>query len=77
MDNNQLYFAISVPVFAVIMSMIVSILQMNSIGGRFTGLEARMTSLEGSMNARFDTLTGKVIEIDHRLTRVESILERR
>ena len=33
----------------------------------------RFTSLEG----RFDTLTGKVIEIDNRLTRVETLLERR
>jgi hypothetical protein len=46
-------------------------------------MSARITSLEASVNARFtsleprfDTLTGKVIEIDNRLTRVEAILER-
>jgi hypothetical protein len=29
-----------------------------------------------NLEARFDTLTGKVIEIDNRLTRVGAILER-
>jgi hypothetical protein len=78
--NVQLYFAVIVPVFAVIVA---GILQMNSIGGRFTSMEGRLTALESSMNARFnsletrfETLIGKVIEIDNRLTRVEAILGR-
>jgi hypothetical protein len=56
-----------------------------SMAGRFTSLEsytnARFTSLESNMNvrftsleSRFDTLTGKVVEIDNRLTRVEERL---
>lgn len=47
------------------MSTVSGTLQINSINARFTSLEAR-----------FDTLTGKVIEIDNRLTRVEAILDR-
>ena len=45
------------------MGMIVSVLQMNSINGRFTSMENRMTSLESnlsgrlaSLDARFETL---------------------
>ena len=45
----------------------------NQFNGRFTSVENRLASID----ARFDTLTGKVIEIDNRLTRVEAILERR
>jgi hypothetical protein len=56
-----------------------------NMNARFASLEsntnARFSSLESGMNARFtslesrfDTLTGKVIEIDNRLTRVEERL---
>jgi hypothetical protein len=45
----------------------------NQMNTRFASVENRFSGLE----ARFDTLTGKVIEIDNRLTRVEAILERR
>jgi len=94
MTDAQMYFAVGVPVFAIIMSMIGGMLQFSALGARITSLEAnigaRLTSLETSMNARFtsvvnrlsslearfDTLTGKVVEIDNRLTRVEALLER-
>ena len=83
MGDTQLYFAIGVPVFAVMMGILAGIFQMNAMGGRFTSMEARFTSLESnlgtrltSLEARFDTLVGKVVELDNRLTRVETILER-
>jgi hypothetical protein len=82
-NDTQLYLAIGLPVFAVMMNILAGILQHNATGARFTSLEtnmnARFTSLENrfmSLEARFETLTGKVIEIDNRLTRVEAILER-
>lgn len=86
--DSQLYFAVGVPTFAVLMGILVSALQMNTINARFTSLEtvfnSRIGSLEmafnariGSLETRFDTLLGKVIEIDTRLTRVEERLERR
>ena len=77
MTDAQLYLAIGVPVFAVMVGIVAGILQMNSMGGHFTSMEARFTSLETSLNARFtslearfETLIGKVVEIDNRLTRV-------
>ena len=83
MTNAQLYFAIGVPVFAIIMAAIGSMFQFSALSGRLTSFEAnigsRLTSIENrftSLEARFDTLTGKVIEIDNRLTRVEALLER-
>jgi hypothetical protein len=38
---------------------------------RFAGLESKMESRFERVDARFDTLMGKVIEIVNRLTRVE------
>ena len=71
-----MYFAIGVPVFAIIMAVVGGMFQFSALSAnfnaRFTSLENRFTSLE----SRFDTLIGKVIEIDNRLTRVEALLER-
>ena len=86
--DSQLYFAVGLPTFAVLMSILVSTLQTNTMNARLTSLEtafnSRIGSLEtavnariGSLEARFDTLIGKVFEIDTRLTRVEERLERR
>jgi hypothetical protein len=88
MNDAQLYLAIGVPVFAVLMGFMGSVLQVNTINARITSLEAafnsRITGFENSVNSRFsslesrfETLIGKVIEIDTRLTRVEERLERR
>ena len=70
--DTQLYLAIGLPVFAILMSMIAGILRHNAIGARFTSMENRFLGLE----ARFETLIGKVIAIDNRLTRIEAVLER-
>ena len=84
MSDTQLYFAIGVPVFAVMMSFLGNMLQMNTLNARFTSLEGRIDNLEATFNTRFailearlDTLIGKVIEIDNRLTRVEARLDLR
>jgi hypothetical protein len=83
MTDAQLYFAIGVPVFAILVNIIAGMMQMNSLGARFTSSEstmnARFASVENrfvSLESRFETLIGKVIEIDNRLTRVEAILDR-
>jgi hypothetical protein len=62
MTDSQLYPAIGLPVFAVLMNIIAGVIQHSAVMARFTSI---------------DTLTGKVIEIDNRLTRLEAILERR
>ena len=77
MNNAQLYFSIGVPVFAVLMAFLGSVLQVNTINARITSLEATVNTRLGSLEARFETLIGKVIEVDTRLTRVEERLERR
>jgi len=70
-----------VPVFAIMIGFLGNMFQINTLSatlnGRFTSMETRISNLETSFNARFDTLIGKVIEIDNRLTRVEERLDRR
>jgi hypothetical protein len=41
---------------------------------RFASLESNINSRFASLESRFDTLTGKVVEMDNRLTRVEERL---
>jgi hypothetical protein len=77
MNDAQLYLAIGVPVFAVLMGFMGSVLQVNTINARITSLETAMNSRFISLETRFETLIGKVIEVDTRLTRVEERLERR
>jgi hypothetical protein len=63
------YFAIGLPVFAFLLNIALGVVQTNS-------LQARITSVETGVNSRLSdfTLTGKVVEIDNRLTRVEERL---
>jgi archaellum component FlaC len=76
MTDMQLYLAVGLPVFAIMLNIIVGMMQNNTtnanINARFNSVENRLSSLD----SRFDTLTGKVVDIDNRLTRVEAILER-
>jgi len=83
MNNTQLYMVIGLPTFAFLMNILAGIVQNNATGARISSLEtsmnARFNSLEtrfGGLETRFETLTGKVIDFDNRLTRVEAILER-
>jgi hypothetical protein len=69
MTDAQLYFAIGVPVFAVMVGIVAGILQMNSIGGRFTSMEGRLTSFEASMSAR---LTSLETSVNARFTSLEA-----
>ena len=77
MTDTQLYLPVGLPGFAIILNMIAGMVQMNvmsaNIHARFNSVENRLSGLD----SRFDTLTGKVVDIDNRLTRVEAILERR
>lgn len=57
MTNVQLYFAIGIPTFAVLCSLMVGIFQLNHV---VTQLNARFTSLESNMNTRFSTLDNRM-----------------
>jgi hypothetical protein len=37
-------------------------------------LESRLNSLDVKLDVKFDTLTGKVIDLDNRVTRIEAKL---
>ena len=44
----------------------------NSLENRFTHLENRLANFDQKFDTRFDLLLGKVVDLDNRLTRIES-----
>lgn len=77
MTETQLYFSIGLPVFTILLAFLGTVLQVNTIKARITSLETTMHNGFGSLETRFETLIGKVIEMDTRLRRVEERLDRR
>jgi hypothetical protein len=88
MTDIQLYLAVGLPIIAVLTSLTVSMLQVSAIRGEMHGIRADfredMRSLRAdfredmrAMRADLNTLTGKVVEIYSRLTRIEERLEHR
>ena len=87
MTNVQLYFAIGVPTFTVLLGIVIGLIQsnhvLNQLNLRFTSLEnamgTRFTILEGRMNL-FDqdmkTLVRASNDLDVRLARLEERLTR-
>ncbi len=82
MTNVQLYFAMGVPTFAVLVGIVIGLFQSNHV---LNQLSLRFTSLENTMNTRFSTLEGRMnlferdmktlvrvtIDLDVRLARLE------
>ena len=86
MTDVQLYLAIGVPIIAILASLTLSLIQISGIrddmrafrteireDGRTLRAEIRQ-DMRG-LRADLTMLTGKVIEIDNRLTRIEERLE--
>jgi hypothetical protein len=87
MTNVQLYFAIGVPTFTVLIGIMIGIFQLNHV---LNQINLRFTSLETTMNTRFSTLEGRMNlfdqdmktlvrvtnELDVRLARLEERLAR-
>jgi hypothetical protein len=71
MNDVQLYFAIGIPTFAVLIGILMNVVHHNSVNARFNSMDGRFNSLE----LRFDTLIGKVIDLDNRVTRIEAKLD--
>ena len=82
MTNLQLYFAIGIPTFTVLCSLMIGIFQLNhaviQINLRFTSLEGRMNALESRMDARMSvieadlkTIVRVINDLDVRLARLE------
>lgn len=87
MSNVQLYFAIGVPTFTILVGIVIGLFQsnhvLNQINLRFTTLEARFTSLENRFESRMamidsdmKTLVRLHSETDVRLARLEERLAR-
>ena len=68
MTDAQLYLAIGLPTIVLTLGMIVNGFLFNALSARISSLEARMLSLETSVNQRIDMLIGKVAEIENRLS---------
>ncbi len=82
MNNTQLYFAIGVPTFTVLVGIMAGLYQLNhvlnQINLRFTSLENRMSSLESRIDARMSVIEGDIKtivriigDLDVRLARLE------
>jgi hypothetical protein len=70
MTDLQLYLAIGIPTFAVIVGILMNVIHHSAVNARFNSVDSRFNNLD----VKFDTLTGKVIEVDNRVTRIEAKL---
>ncbi len=61
MNNVQLYFAIGVPTFTVLVGIVIGLFQSNHV---LNQLNLRFTSLESTMNSRFTSLEGRIQLLD-------------
>jgi hypothetical protein len=88
MTNTQLHLALGVPIIAVITSLMISLIQISGIRDDMRGMRSDFRQdLHGirsefhedlhSLRSDVRVLTGKVVEIDNRLTRIEERLEHR
>jgi len=84
MTDTQRYLAVGLPIIAILTSLTVSILQISAIRAEVARIHDDMRGLRAdfredmrAMRADLNTLTGKVVEIDNRLTRIEERLEHR
>ena len=69
MTDQQLYLAIGIPSFAVLMGMLMN-------GALFLALNSRMQALEARVNEGFQLILGKIAELDNRLSVLEERLKR-
>ncbi len=66
MTNEQLYFAVGLPIAAVLGSLVVSLVQISGIRGEIESLRADMPEIRADMRdirADIKLLTGKVYEL--------------
>jgi hypothetical protein len=67
MSNNQLYLAIGLPCTTIMVSLIISLVQLSGVKDSIREIREDIRSL----NAKFDILTGKLAEMDTRLSVIE------
>jgi hypothetical protein len=64
----QLDPAIRIRAFAILIRILTNVVHHNSTNARFNSVETRI----GNLDVKFDTLIGKVINVDNRVTRIEA-----
>jgi hypothetical protein len=73
--EQQLYLAIGIPSLVALIGILVNVSYFVFIGARINSLEARLDGRMNSLETKFELLTGKVVEVDNRLTRIEEQLK--
>ena len=71
MNDVQLYLAIGLPTLLLAVGMVGNGFLYYALSARMSSLGARMLALETSLSQRMDILTGKVAEVDTRLSVLE------
>ena len=77
MTDTQLYLALGIPVFPILTSLTVSLVQVSGIREDMRAMRQESHQDLRDIRADIGTLTGKVVELDNRLTRIEERLEHR
>ncbi len=86
MTDVQLYLAIVIPSLTVLLGILMNTVLFNNLSTKITSMESRLDgrmdrqetrleALSASFATKFDILTGKVVELDNRLTRLEERLK--
>jgi len=75
MNNTQLYFAIGVPTFTILVGIVIGLSQSNHVvnllGARFTSLEANLTGRLNLLEGDLKTVVRVTNDLDVRLARLE------
>ena len=74
--DTQLYLAIGVPTFAVLIGLLMNVIHHNAVNSRFNSMESsvnsRINSLENSVNSRFNSVDSRFNSVDARFDRLEA-----
>jgi hypothetical protein len=75
MSEQQLYLAAGLPTVVALIGIMVNIGYFVAINARIGSLETRLDNRINSLEAKFDILVGKVVELANRLVRLEERLK--
>ena len=89
MSNIQFYLTVGIPTLAILLGMFMNTLQFNAVTARLSSMDSRFSATEtgisnletrfdgrfNNMEVKFDTLIGKIVELDNRVTRIEAKLD--
>jgi hypothetical protein len=78
MTNLQLYLAVGLPVFAIVVALVVNLVQitgiktgMMSLRGDINGIRGEMNSLRSEINTKLDMILAKFYEHDTEIARLK------